>query len=194
MQRSTAQVLEDHLRLRQAAQLDMDLEQNYASDVILLCDHGAFKGRDAVRKSGDDLTAQLPDGRFEYGVKYVTGDYAYIQWTADSATNRIEDGADTFVIRNGHIIMQSIFIASSHGAECFVHSIRIPTSIDIAAFSGTATLRQAWKGSKRTPGDKAGLGPSSRAIRRFARKSSFLRLVRTREQDFCKSVGCACAK
>ena len=67
MQRSTAQVLEDHLRLRQAAQLDMDLEQNYASDVILLCDHGAFKGRDAVRKSGDDLTAQLPDGRFEYG-------------------------------------------------------------------------------------------------------------------------------
>ena len=109
MQRSTAQVFEDHLRFRQAGQLDTDLEQNYASDVILLCDHGAFEGRDAVRKSGSDLAAQLPDGRFEYVVKYVTGDYAYVQWTADSATNRIEDGADTFVIRNGRIVMQSIF-------------------------------------------------------------------------------------
>jgi len=111
MQRSTAQVLEDHLRLRQAAQLDMDLEQNYASDVILLCDHGAFKGRDAARKSGDDLTAQLPDGRFEYVVKYVTAEYAYVHWTADSTTNRIEDGADTFVIRSVRIIMQSIFLS-----------------------------------------------------------------------------------
>jgi SnoaL-like domain len=109
MQRSTIQVLEDHLRLRQAGQLDTDLEQNYASDVILLCDRGTFKGREAVRKSGEDLTAQLPDGRFEYVVKYVTGEYAYLRWTADSATNRIEDGADTFVIRNGRIIMQSIF-------------------------------------------------------------------------------------
>ena len=86
-----------------------DLDQNYASDVILLCDRGAFKGRDAVRKSGDDLTAQLPDGRFEHVAKYVTGEYAYLKWTANSATNRIEDGADTFVIRNGRIIMQSIF-------------------------------------------------------------------------------------
>jgi hypothetical protein len=109
MQRSAAQVLEDHLRLRQAGELDTDLEQNYAADVILLCDRGPFQGRDAVRKSGDDLKAQLPDGRFEYVVKYVTGEYAYVQWTADSATNRIEDGADTFVIRNGRIPMQSIF-------------------------------------------------------------------------------------
>jgi hypothetical protein len=109
MPRSTAQVLEDHLRLRQAGQLDTDLEQNYGADVILLCERGPFQGRDAVRKSGEDLMAQLPNGRFQYFVKYVAGEYAYLQWTADSATNRVEDGADTFVIREGLIIMQSIF-------------------------------------------------------------------------------------
>src|SRR6266550_6359712 len=43
------------------------------------------------------------------------------------------------------------FIASSHGAECSVHSIRIPSSIDIADFTpfrGTTLRRQGWKASK----------------------------------------------
>ena len=108
-ERSTADVLEDHLRCRKADKLEEDLEHNYAPDVVLLCEHGALQGIDAVKRSADELARQLPDAQFEYVVKRLKDNYANIQWTADSATNYVEDGADTFVIRNGRVAMQSVF-------------------------------------------------------------------------------------
>ena len=104
--RLTAEVFEDHLRRRKNGEIDQDLEQNYAPGVILLCEHRSFRGCDAVRRSAQDLATQLPDGKFEY---IVEGEYAYVQWRADSAKNRVENGADTFVIRRGRIVMQSIY-------------------------------------------------------------------------------------
>ncbi len=38
----------------------------------------------------------------------VEGDYAYILWTAETADNVYEVGTDTFVVRNGKIVAQSL--------------------------------------------------------------------------------------
>ena len=55
------EVLADHLARRARGDIEGDLEQNYAPDVVLLCEHGAFAGREAVRDSAEALARQLGD-------------------------------------------------------------------------------------------------------------------------------------
>jgi hypothetical protein len=59
--------------------------------------------------SAERLALQLKDATFEYLIQYVTGEYAFLRWRASSPNVRIEDGADSFVIRDGWIIMQSVY-------------------------------------------------------------------------------------
>ena len=109
--RSTAEVFDDHLKRRTADDLEGDLENNYAPDVVLLCEHGPMTGRAAVRQSAEQLAKQLPDASFEYLVKHVEGEYALLFWRADSPKARAEHGVDSFVIRDGRIVMQSVYYA-----------------------------------------------------------------------------------
>jgi len=39
--------------------------------------------------------------------QFVSGDYAYILWSAETADNVYELGTDTFVVRDGKIVAQS---------------------------------------------------------------------------------------
>jgi SnoaL-like domain len=112
--RSTIEVLEDHLSRRSRGDIDGDLEHNYAPDVVLLCEHGALKGRDAVRNSAAALAEQLPNAGFEYPVKAIDGEHALPHWSAGSANACVELGVDRFVIRNGRIVLQTISYALKH--------------------------------------------------------------------------------
>jgi hypothetical protein len=40
--------------------------------------------------------------------QFVEGNYAYILWTAETADNVYEVGTDTFVVRDGKIVAQSL--------------------------------------------------------------------------------------
>lgn len=108
MSRSTREVFEDHLRRRAAGELKADLTQNYADDIVLLCDFAVLRGRDAVRESAARLRLQIEGGRYEYIACHVEGEYAFLKWRADAPDACIENGADSFVIRDGRIVMQSI--------------------------------------------------------------------------------------
>jgi hypothetical protein len=113
--RSAEDVFQIHLRYRAAGALEEDLAQNYAEDVVLLCEFGVLHGHQSVRLSAERLALQLKDATFEYLIHYVTGDYAFRRWRASSPTVRIEDGADSFVIRDGRIIMQSVYYRIENG-------------------------------------------------------------------------------
>ena len=65
--------------------------------------------RQAVRASADRLGRQLKHLQFQYLARHVVGDYVFLLWRTDSADVCIEDGADSFVIRDGRIVMQSVF-------------------------------------------------------------------------------------
>ena len=110
------EVFEDHLRLRSLGDLETDLERNYANDVIVLCELGALKGRAAIRKSARRLSLQLPDAVFQFPVKLVRGEHAFLVWKARSQRFEVEDGADSFVIRGGRIVAQTIFYRLSKGS------------------------------------------------------------------------------
>lgn len=113
--RATAEVLEDHLRLRRCGDLDADLARNYAEDVVLLCEIGTFLGREAVRRSAQRLGLQLPGAEFTFPSKLVSGEYAFLVWKASSARCVVEHGVDSFVIRDGRIVLQTVFYRLSRG-------------------------------------------------------------------------------
>lgn len=106
--RSTEEVFREHLRLRSIHDVDADVQRNYAPDVVLLCRYGVFIGVDEVRESAKRLHKQLPEARFEYLSCQTHGEYAFLEWCAESAACRVDDGADSYVIRDGRIVMQTI--------------------------------------------------------------------------------------
>jgi hypothetical protein len=105
---STIEVLEDHLARRDRGDVEGDLEHNYAHDIVLLCEHGVLKGRDAVRTSAKALADQPLDAWFQFPFKVIDGEHALLHWRAHSANARIDVGVDTFVIRNGRIVLQTV--------------------------------------------------------------------------------------
>ena len=112
--RSAEEVFEDHLRLAGSGDVEGDIAANFADDVVLLTGIGKLRGHDGVRKSRSVLNEDLPGGHFEYLTKLVAGDYAFLEWRGDAERVRIEDGADSFVIRDGRIVMQSIHYTVRH--------------------------------------------------------------------------------
>lgn len=108
MARSTREVFEDHLKLRMKGDLETDLARNYSETVTLLTVNSNVRGHDAMRMSARRLAEQLPDGKFEFVAKQVNGPYALLIWRARSDRFRAVDGADSFVIEDGRIQMQTI--------------------------------------------------------------------------------------
>jgi hypothetical protein len=107
--RGAGEVFRNHLALRLAGCTAEDIRTNYAEDVVLLCFDGAFRGRKAVRESAKRLASQLPNARFELTSEIVEGPYAFLLWRATADGCDAVDGADSFVIRGGRIVMQSVY-------------------------------------------------------------------------------------
>lgn len=106
--RSTREVFEDHLRLRKSTSTEEDIERNYAPDVVILASSGIHLGHDGVRETASILREALPDGMYEYIKTLVEGEFAYLEWKGRSEERAIDDGADSFVIRDGKIVAQTI--------------------------------------------------------------------------------------
>ena len=93
--------------MRALGELEEDIEWNYEKDVVILHVNGVERHA-GVRKSDRRLTDQIPEADFTFDVVHVDGRFAYLEWNATSQKNRVRDGADPFVVENGHIVMQSI--------------------------------------------------------------------------------------
>src|SRR5438105_1330692 len=104
--RSTRDVLDDHLRRRCKGDVEGDIARNYAEDVILLTGFGVFRGHDGVRRSAQLLREQLCCTRYRSRTKLIAGERAFLEWTARCPTAGVQDGADSFLIRDGRIVAQ----------------------------------------------------------------------------------------
>jgi hypothetical protein len=114
--RSAQEVFEDHLRLRKEHRTEEDIDRNYAEALVVLSGTGKNLGRDGIRETARELANYLPNGTWEYANVLVEGEYAFLEWTASSDNGVVCDGADSFVIRDGRIVFQSIHY-TVHGDE-----------------------------------------------------------------------------
>jgi hypothetical protein len=106
--RSPKEVLDDHLRESQKGSVEADLSRNYAEGVIVLSRHGVHRGHDGLRKLAEMLHNELPDSTFEYHTRLVEGDVGFLEWSGRGENTYVDDGADSYVIRNGKIAVQTI--------------------------------------------------------------------------------------
>lgn len=109
----TRRVLMSHLQLRLGGDLASDLEENYADDVVLLSTEGVNHGHDGVRRLACILRNYVADGAYSYEQLEVAGELGYLRWTAASDEVDIDHGADSFVVRAGRIVAQTVYYATS---------------------------------------------------------------------------------
>ena len=114
--RTIDEVFRDHLELRAIGDVERDIERNFAPEVVLLSSYGVFRGHAGVRQSADLLAEHLGEARFGYTRRLVEKDVAFLEWEAWSQEVSVCDGADTFVIRNGLIAIQTIHYTVRHRA------------------------------------------------------------------------------
>jgi hypothetical protein len=80
--RGAAQVLEDHLHLREQGELEEDLRRNYANDVVLLTARGVLRGHDGVREAAGFLYEAAAGHEFEYHLTHADDRMAMLEWGA----------------------------------------------------------------------------------------------------------------
>ena len=54
------------------------------------------------------LREKISGAAFEYTTQLVEGEPAFLEWTACSESVRVTDGADSFFIRDGLVVTQTI--------------------------------------------------------------------------------------
>lgn len=106
--RPTEEVLSDHLDRRRIGDLEGDLAHNYDPDVVLLSAEGVHRGHDGVRRLAGILHSYVPAGTYDYGQVLCDGPVGMLQWSARSEDTEIHDGADSYLVRDGLIVAQTI--------------------------------------------------------------------------------------
>lgn len=106
--RSPQEVLDDHLRESKDGSIEDDLARNYSKDLVVLTGRGVYRGHDGLRQLAELLRQELPESTFEYDTMLVEGEMGFLEWKGRSATAQVDDGADSYLIRDGQIIAQTI--------------------------------------------------------------------------------------
>lgn len=106
--RSVEEVLNDHLRLRKEGLVEEDIARNYSEQVVFLTCTGIYRGHEGVRESVRILGEHFPGTDFHYRNSLADGEMAFLEWTGHSAKGDIKDGADSYLIRGGRIVAQTI--------------------------------------------------------------------------------------
>ncbi|WP_243229646.1 nuclear transport factor 2 family protein [Microbacterium sp. CIAB417] len=105
--RTTTEVIHDHLMNRLAGDVEKDI-RNYHADVVELTGSGIYRGHDGVRSCAQELARLVGPAVFTYTHTLIDGDFAYLEWTAHNDEVHVGDGADSFVVRDGAIVLQTI--------------------------------------------------------------------------------------
>lgn len=108
MARTTTEVIQSHLMKRLEGDLEGDIQENFSLDVLILSSYGVFRGHDGIRQSASKLADDIGEAEFEYNHTQIEGNYALLEWSAKNGKRAVCDGADSFVVENGKIVLQTI--------------------------------------------------------------------------------------
>jgi len=76
---------------------------------------GVQRGKDGIRQAFTKLLGEVPQATWDIKTTIYEGDILLLEWGAEGGGNRIQDGIDTFVFRDGLIQVQT---ASATAAAC----------------------------------------------------------------------------
>ena len=81
---------------------------DYTDESVLITPDGALRGLAAIRPFFDYCVNVLPPGSdFQMIKQVIEGEVAFIFWKAESEKVSVSLGTDTFIIRDGKIVLQT---------------------------------------------------------------------------------------
>jgi ketosteroid isomerase-like protein len=113
MARTPEEVFSHHAQALGAGDLD-EIVADYADDAVFITPAGIRRGKDSIRAAFTQLLADVPDAKWALPTQIYEGDILFLEWTADSARTKVEDGIDTFVFRDGLIQVQTVRYTLQH--------------------------------------------------------------------------------
>jgi ketosteroid isomerase-like protein len=105
----TGQVLNHHLEALGGGKLD-ELLEDYVEDSVLVTPDGTIKGLRGIRAAFEGfLSGLFKPGTYDlaFDARHVDGEVAYIVWHAKCASANIALGTDTFIVKDGKILVQT---------------------------------------------------------------------------------------
>lgn len=107
MTRTPQEVFAHHGQALAAGDLD-EIVADYTDRSVVITSSGVARGKDGIRKAFVKLLDDLPNAVWNLKNQILDGDVLFLEWAADSAVNRVDDGVDTFVFRDGMIWAQTV--------------------------------------------------------------------------------------
>jgi ketosteroid isomerase-like protein len=105
--RSPQDVFQHHAEALGAEDLD-GIVEDYSDDAVFITKDGVLRGKDGIRQAFTDLIGQIPQASWNIKSAVYEGDHMLLHWAAESANTRVDDGVDTFMFRDGLIVMQTV--------------------------------------------------------------------------------------
>ncbi len=107
MARTPQEVFQHHAEALGAGDLD-GIVSDYSDDAIFITPDGILRGKDGIREAFTKLLSDLPYADWELPTQIYEDDILLLEWKAESANVKVDDGIDTFVFRDGEIRVQTV--------------------------------------------------------------------------------------
>ena len=108
MGRTPQEVFQHHAEALIAGKLD-DIVDDYADDAVFITPSGVLRGKEGIRQAFTNLLRDLPNAEWAVPTQVFEGNVLFIEWNAQSADTRADDGIDTFVFGDdGQIKVQTV--------------------------------------------------------------------------------------
>jgi predicted SnoaL-like aldol condensation-catalyzing enzyme len=85
-----------------------EIVADYSDDAIFITPAGVLRGKDGIRQAFTRLLSELPQATWDLKTTIYEDDVLLLEWAAEGGSNRVEDGIDTFVFRDGLIRVQTV--------------------------------------------------------------------------------------
>jgi uncharacterized protein (TIGR02246 family) len=105
--RSPQEVFDHHAQALGAEDLE-EIVADYSDDAVFITPAGVQRGKDAIRQAFTKLLGEIPQATWDLKTTLYEDDILFLEWGAQGGGNRIEDGIDTFVFRDGLIRVQTV--------------------------------------------------------------------------------------
>jgi ketosteroid isomerase-like protein len=96
--RSPREVFQHHAEALGAEKLE-EIVADYSDDAIFITPEGVLRGKGGIRQAFTKLLADVPQAKWDLPTQIYEEDILLLEWSAESAHTRVDDGIDTFVFR-----------------------------------------------------------------------------------------------
>ncbi|GAA2154783.1 nuclear transport factor 2 family protein [Kitasatospora kazusensis] len=115
MSRTPEEIFAHHVQALGAGDLD-EIVADYSDDAVFISPDGTKHGKSGIREAFTKLLADVPSADWSLKTQIYAGDGMLLEWSAEAARTKVDDGIDTLIFRDGQIRLQTVRYTLQHKA------------------------------------------------------------------------------